>query len=175
VIELAIAAGVGLALGVITGLPLGVVNLAVAEAAQAGHRRFATQIGIGGALADMVHAGLAFLGVGRVIADRRDWTRILTVISIAVVLAYGWTVWRRRRARHLRREARGPTRGVATGFLLTLPNPAALSAWIAVAAAVWPTISATGAVVLAGGVAVGSALYFAGLARVISSRCRTPS
>jgi arginine exporter protein ArgO len=165
VTTLLIAAGLGVALGIVTGLPLGLVNVAVAEAAQAGRRRFATWIGWGGALADGVHAALAFLGVGRLIEQRTDYTRLLAVVLVAVVLAYAFRVWRRRSRRDPRADAGGRSRfGLVVGLGLTLPNPAALAAWVAVAAAVWPTISVAGALVLAGGVVSGSALYFATLA-----------
>ena len=43
--------------------------------------------------------------------------------------------------------------GIATGLLLTLPNPAPLAAWIAIAGALWPTIPRDAAFVLAAGVA----------------------
>nr|MDQ3295954.1 LysE family transporter [Myxococcota bacterium] len=55
-------------------------------------------------------------------------------------------------------------RGIATGIVLTLPNPAALAAWVAVAAALWPAASTAAATTLAIGVGIGSAGWFIGLA-----------
>jgi arginine exporter protein ArgO len=174
VIGLLVAAGIGVALGIVTGLPLGLVNVAVAEAAQAGRRLFATGIGLGGALADGVHAALAFLGVGKVVAGRSEYKRALAIVVIAIALAYAITVWRRRSGRSPTRKARGAGRyGVLVGVGLTLPNPAALAAWVAVATAVWPTISIAGALVLAAGVVVGSALYFTTLAYGVGRLRRT--
>jgi threonine/homoserine/homoserine lactone efflux protein len=72
------------------------------------------------------------------------------------------------RARRPGRAARRRSSGVATGVLLTLPNPAALGAWVAVAAAIWPTITVTPALVLALGVGLGSAVWFVLLARWIA-------
>jgi hypothetical protein len=51
---------------------------------------------------------------------------------------------------------------------LTLPNPAALGAWVAVAAMTWPDASVTVAITLAVGVGIGSAAWFAFLARLVS-------
>ena len=52
-------------LGVVTGMPLGVVNVAIVDAATQGRTRFAIGIGIGGGLADTVHAAIAFAAVGQ--------------------------------------------------------------------------------------------------------------
>ena len=48
--SLLLAAALGLGLGIVTGMPLGVVNVAIVDAAVAGRTRFATGIGVGGAL-----------------------------------------------------------------------------------------------------------------------------
>jgi threonine/homoserine/homoserine lactone efflux protein len=65
--DVAGAAALGGVLGVVTGMPIGIVNVAIVEAATRGERRFATGIGIGGALADTVHTTIAFVGVGHVV------------------------------------------------------------------------------------------------------------
>lgn len=160
-----IAFALGLALGVVTGMPLGVVNVAVAEAAVAGRARFAIGIGIGGAIADSIHAGLAFVGVGRTIASHPEWTRAMAIVAGVVVVGYAALAWRARRAP----VESGTHRGIPTGLLLTLPNPAALGAWIAVAGAVWPGISVGGGLAVAAGVGVGSAVWFTAFARWIAA------
>lgn len=181
------AAGFGAGLGVATSMSPAVVNVSIVDAAAAGRRWFATGLGLGGAAADVVHAALAFAGVGRlVIADPR-LVRGLAIGAAVAILAYAAFVWRRRRG--LARARVGddaPTggdrsaagepartggqlgRGAVTGFLLTLPNPAALGAWVAVAAAAWRDASPGEAAVIAGGVGVGSALWFTLLARWVS-------
>ena len=58
--------------------------------------------------------------------------------------------------------------GFATGALLTLPNPGALAAWVAVAAAAWPAATLAEAALLAAGVGAGSAAWFALLARAVA-------
>jgi arginine exporter protein ArgO len=164
-LDVASAAGLGIALGVVTGMPIGVVNVAIVEAATRGERRYALGIGIGGAVADAVHAAIAFVGVGRVVAAHPQWSKAMAIAAGVIVAGYALAA-----ARHRHEPSAPPRRfGVATGLLLTLPNPAALGAWVAVAAAVWPTIALVPALVLAAGVGLGSALWFALLARVIAS------
>ncbi|MDQ3368910.1 MAG: LysE family transporter [Myxococcota bacterium] len=166
--DLLVAAGLGLALGIVTGMPLGVVNVAIVEAALAGKRRFATGIGVGGALADTLHAGVAFVGMGRLVTARPDLVRGLAIAAAILIVGYAIIAWRQRPAA-TPSDASSATRGAVTGFLLTLPNPGALAAWVAVAAAVWPTASLAEAITVGVGVGVGSAAWFAVLARWIGT------
>lgn len=165
--NLVLAACCGLALGIVTGMPLGVVNLAIVDASVAGHRRFAIGIGIGGAIADCIHATLAFIGVGALVTRRPDLVRILAIAAAVLIVLYVVVAWRRERrpAKHV--DATSP-RAVLTGLLLTLPNPGALSAWVAVAASIWPGATPAEALTLAAGVGIGSALWFASLAHLVS-------
>jgi threonine/homoserine/homoserine lactone efflux protein len=167
---LVLAFATGLALGVVTGLPLSVINTAIVEAATTGRHRFAVGVGLGGAIADTVHAGLAFAGVGSVITERPEWVRGLTIGAAVVIVAYAAIAWRRRTVEIAHRE--GPDarlRGMATGIALTLPNPLALGAWVAVASALWPSISVAGAIAVAIGVGFGSAAIFTVIARFAGS------
>jgi threonine/homoserine/homoserine lactone efflux protein len=171
------AAGLGFGLGVVTGMPLGVINVAIVDAATAGRRRFASGIGLGGGVADAVHAMLAFAGVGRVVISDPALVRGLAIAAAIVIVAYVVFAWRRRgRGVDPRIGARMDddasddaswTRGLTTGLVLTLPNPAALGAWVAVAASVWPDAAPLPATLVAGGVGTGSALWFTMLARWI--------
>lgn len=163
------ALAAGAALGAATGIPLGVVNLALVEAAVRAGRRHATGIALGGALADGTHAALAFAGLAPLLPP--DLRRAILFLSAAVVLGYAAWVWRKRvyysngSAEEVCQRP-GFGRGMAIGLALTLPNPAALAAWVAVAGVVVP--EATVAVGIAGavGVVIGSAAWFALLARV---------
>ena len=165
VLDVAGAAVLGIALGVVTGMPIGVVNVAIVEAATRGERRYAIHVGIGGALADAAHAAIAVVGGGRLVTEKPEHARTLAVVASLVVFGYALLALRRRTLVSPR-----PRRyGIATGILLTLPNPAALGAWIAVAAALWPRIALAPALALAAGVGAGSAAWFAVLARFIAS------
>jgi threonine/homoserine/homoserine lactone efflux protein len=165
VVDLVAAAGLGLGLGAVTGMPIGVVNVAIVDAATRGEQRFATGIGIGGALADTVHSSLAFVGVGHLIALRAPWSRVMAIAAAVVIATYVIITLRRRRA--IAAPIRRASSGVVTGILLTLPNPAPLAAWAAIATAVWPTISLVPALVVGGCVGIGSAVWFTFLARTI--------
>ena len=152
----------GVALGAATGVPLGVVNLSVVEAAARAGRAHAMAIGIGGAIADTIHAGLAFAGIAPALEDRPEVMRGLAIASAAIVIAYAIVIFRgRARPIHVK-----PGRGVVLGLLLTLPNPAPLAAWIAVASALLPHAPVEDGVAAALGVGVGSAAWFAFLAHV---------
>jgi len=167
------AAGLGLGLGVVTGMPLGVINVAIVDAATAGRRRFATGLGLGGGAADAIHAMLAFAGVGRVVTAKPALVRGLAIAAAVAIVAYAVVAWRRRRRPV--DPGVGPqigadvhlTRGLAAGLVLTLPNPGVLAAWVAVAASVWPDAALVDAALVAGGVGAGSMLWFTMLARWI--------
>ena len=146
-------------------MPLGVINLAIIDTASAGHRTAAIGIGVGGALADTLHAALAFVGVGALVTAHPDIVRVLAIVAAALIATYAVFAWRTHR-----RPAREPTRArsLVTGFLLTLPNPGALSAWVAVAAALWPDAATAEALAIAAGVGIGSAAWFVFLAYVVA-------
>jgi arginine exporter protein ArgO len=165
--------GLGLGLGVVTGMPLGVINVAIVDAALAGRRGFARGLGLGGGAADALHAMLAFAGIGRVVTANPALVRGLAIAAAIAIVAYAVVAWRSRR--HVVDQRIGAQkggdaplrRGLATGLVLTLPNPGALAAWAAVAASVWPDAALPEAAWIAGGVGAGSALWFSMLARWI--------
>lgn len=163
------AAALGLLLGALTGMPLGVVNVAIVDAAIARRRSFALGIAFGGAVADATHALLAFLGIGRLIAAHPEWTRVLASVAAVIIVGYAVAAWRRSSL-----AAQPPAgddtlaRGAMSGLALTLPNPGALAAWAAVAASLWPAASVAESVVFAAAVGVGSAAWFALLGRLVA-------
>jgi threonine/homoserine/homoserine lactone efflux protein len=89
------------------------------------------------------------------------------VTSAAIVAGYAvWIATRRRDAGATRAVPSSPSRAFATGLSLTLPNPGALMAWTAVAAALFPGATTAEAIACALGVGAGSAAWFAVLARI---------
>ena len=165
-VTLVLAAALGLGLGVVTGMPLGVINVAIVDASAAGHKKLATGIGIGGALADAIHAALAFIGIGQLVTRRPDLVRWLAIGAAGLIILYAIFAWRRERKPTVVDASNA--RAIATGFVLTLPNPGALSAWVAVAATLWPRATIAEACTLAAGVGIGSATWFALLAHWVS-------
>lgn len=169
-VPLAGAAGIGLGLGVVTGLPLGVVNVAVVELAPR-DRRAAIGVALGGGLADSVHAALAFAGLAAAVLARPTLAATLAILGGAILA--GYALWLLRGGRGpvagARRTAVGLARGLALGVSLTLPNPGALAAWVTVAAALAPA-DVTRGLITAAGVGVGSAAWFATLAMIAARR-----
>jgi arginine exporter protein ArgO len=171
---------IGLGLGVATGLPLGLVNVAIVEAARRGGLRRATGIGLGGGTADATHAWLACAGIGPLLAHRPLLAPILYLASGAAIAGFGLALLRdlrRRRAPAASASvepdsAAAPAdsgrrpllAGIGIGLSLTLPNPAALAAWVAVVGAVAPSAGPDGGALFAAGVGLGSMLWFALLA-----------
>ncbi len=163
------AAALGLVLGIVTGMPLGVINIAIVDAATSGHARTAVGIALGGAAADTVHAALAFAGVAHLLTAQPDWVRAMAIIAGVVIALYVVIAWRTRGKTAESIEDRGIARGILAGIAMTLPNPAVLAAWVAVASATWPHASTITAVVIASGVGIGSALWLVMLARWVAA------
>jgi threonine/homoserine/homoserine lactone efflux protein len=161
------ALAIGVGLGAATGVPLGVVNLAIVEAATRVGRRHAIGIGLGGALADMVHAGIAFAGAAPLLTRHAAIARGFHAASGLAVLVYAILLWRREATATASQPSTGGlARGIVVGASLTLPNTAALAAWLAVAGAVFPDATVATGLVAAAGVGLGSAAWFAALAHV---------
>jgi threonine/homoserine/homoserine lactone efflux protein len=159
----------GLALGVVTSIPVGVANLAVVDAARRVSLRRGAGIAIGAAFADGVHALAACAGVAPLIAERPAIALTLSVVAAVLLVGYGIALLRAPAAASPEAAPRAPGSapligGVAIGLVLTLTNPAALAAWVAVAGALFPGVSIAGGAVVAGGVAIGSAAWFLSLA-----------
>ena len=142
------AACFGLALGIVTGMPPGIINMAIVGAATTGRHRFAGGLALGGGAADTVHASLAFAGIGQLVTARPEWVRVMAIAAAVVIATYVVITWRAQKAQVAGQPAadRGIVRGVLTGIAITLPNPAALGAWVAVATATWPAASIATAV-----------------------------
>jgi threonine/homoserine/homoserine lactone efflux protein len=94
--------------------------------------------------------------------------RWLAIAAAALIAGYAVTAWRGRPPRRPSTDASSALRGLATGALLTLPNPGALAAWVAVAASLRPDAAPAEAAALAAGVGAGSAAWFAALAHLVS-------
>lgn len=207
-VSLAGALAMGLGLGVITGMPLGVINVAIVDAVIAGERSHARGLALGGALADATHALLAFVGLGRLVTARPQYTRFLAIVASLAIIVFAIASWRRRLLARTRDAAsadasamrdaastsdtrstrdaathdaatpprgsprvvstNGVLRGALSGIALTLPNPVALAAWVAVAAMTWPDASTATAATVALGVGVGSGAWFLLLGSLIA-------
>jgi threonine/homoserine/homoserine lactone efflux protein len=167
--DLVIAGAIGLALGVVTGIPLSVANVAIVDAAIAGRRRFAFGMSFGVATADTVHATLAFIGVGRLVTARPGLVKGMAIAAAILIVTYAIVAWRARPEHRPPDDNSRAIHGYATGLTLTLPNPLALAAWVAVATSILPDASIAEAGAVAAGVGIGSAAWFVALARWVAN------
>lgn len=167
---------IGIAAGAATGVPIGPVNVAVIDAAYRHTLRRAIAVGLGGAVADMLYAGLGVLGVTPVLNTYPSVPPILYAISGVVLLVYGFLTARSQpvqpavpvadldasashRAIRLRREM---WQGFSVGSALILLNPAAMVTWVVIIGQLIPTIDNNWeGLACAVGVFVGSFAWFA--------------
>ena len=173
--ELVRAIAIGGVLGAATGIPLGVVNLAVIETARRRGASAGASLGLGGALADGTHAAIAFLGYGALLAAHPTARAIAAIVCAMSIAAFAVVLWRTPARGVVNDAAPPPKWAVLRGLSLTLPNPAPLAAWTVVAGALFPTASIGVALVAAIAVVVGSAGWFAALARWASKSVSSPT
>jgi threonine/homoserine/homoserine lactone efflux protein len=137
----------GIVAGVATGVPIGPVNVAVIDAAYRHTLRRALATGLGGAIADMLYAGLGALGVAPILDRHPLVTPIFHGVSGVLLLVYGFLTARSQpvqvavepvdhdnpsasyTALQIREEV---TQGFKTGIFLILLNPAALVTWVVI-------------------------------------------
>ena len=166
--DLVIAGAIGLALGVVTGIPLSVANVAIVDASIAGRRRFAFGMSIGVATADTIHATLAFIGVGRLVTARPGLVKGMAIAAAILIVTYAIVAWRARPEHRPPDDNSRAIHGYAIGMTLTLPNPLALAAWVAVATSILPDASISEAIAVAAGVGIGSSVWFVALTRWVA-------
>ncbi len=92
-IDSLLAAGVGVSLGVITGMPLGIINVAIVHAASQDRLRRAYGLALGGALADGIHAALAAIGIApRLLTS--PWAPWLAIAAGVIIAIAATSMWR---------------------------------------------------------------------------------
>jgi threonine/homoserine/homoserine lactone efflux protein len=165
----------GIAAGVLTGVPIGPVNVAVIDAAYRLTLRRAFAIGIGGAAADTLYAALGILGVTPAINSHPTVVTVLYAMSGVVLGVYGFVTLRSQpvqpstvtvestgELRALAEQRREWWKGFSIGAALILMNPGAIVTWVVVVGQLMPTIDnnweGVGSTV---GVFLGSAGWFA--------------
>lgn len=165
---------IGIAAGAATGVPIGPVNVAVIDAAYRHTLRRAVAVGFGGAIADMLYAGLGVLGVTPVLNKYPSVPPILYAVSGLVLLVYGFLTARSQPVQpavagpdetpsHLEIKMRREMwQGFSVGVALILLNPAAMVTWVVIIGQIIPTIDTTReGLACAVGVFVGSFGWFA--------------
>ncbi len=164
---------IGAAAGAITGVPIGPVNVAVIDAAYRHTLRRAFAVGIGGAIADGLYAGLGVVGVTPVLRTYPSIPPLLYLASGIVLLGYGFLTARSQPvapAQPSPDEARESTAtmqrrelwsGFTVGLALILLNPAAIVTWVVIMGQIIPDATLTEGIACSIGVACGSFGWFA--------------
>ena len=130
---------VGALLGAATGVPIGPVNVAVIDTAYRHTLRRAFAVGLGGAIADGLYAGLGVLVVGPFLESHPGIPPILYASSGVVLLIYGVLTARSRpipAVTEPKERASNPSAkmwsGFMLGFSLIVLNPAAILTWVVI-------------------------------------------
>jgi threonine/homoserine/homoserine lactone efflux protein len=164
---------IGAAAGAITGVPIGPVNVAVIDAAYRHTMRRAFAVGLGGALADGLYAGLGVVGVTPVLRTYPSIPPLLYLASGIVLLGYGFLTARSQPvapAQPSPDEARESTAtmrrrelwsGFTVGLALILLNPAAIVTWVVIMGQIIPDATLAEGIACSVGVMFGSFGWFA--------------
>ena len=157
---------IGAALGALTGIPIGPLNVAIIDAAYRHHLRRAIAVGLGGAVADLAYASLGILGAGQLLTAHEVVPPILYGVSGVVLIIYGiLTV----RAQPVDPGLAGQEDvaykswfwgGFGLGVALILLNPATLITWVVIVGSEMASASRSQGMAAAVGIGCGSALWF---------------
>ena len=158
----------GVAIGALTGVPIGPVNVAVIDSAYRHTLERAIAVGLGGALGDFVYSTLGIVGVGPYLLAYPILPRVLYAVSGVVLIAYGAITVRTRPVTPLAAHApKSPTpsgdvrSGLTIGLALILLNPAALVTWIVIVGSHLAGVGTLGGLAASTGIFVGSLAWFA--------------
>lgn len=157
----------GAAIGAITGVPIGPVNVAVIESAYRHNLKRAIAVGVGGGVADCLYALLGVLGVGPFLRSHPTIPPILYAVSGVVLLVFGFLTMRTRSSsfRQVTSGARVESgqlwMGFVVGVALILMNPAAIITWVIIVGSFLVEATQAQGVAAALGIGAGSFLWFA--------------
>lgn len=157
---------IGMALGAVTGIPIGPVNVAVIDSAYRHNFRRALAVALGGAVADFAYSMLGILGVGPLLQRHPIVPPILYGASGVVLIIYGILTVRAQPVDPAKNEDRPPESSrVWTGFLLGLAliclNPAALITWVVIVGSQFDDANNIEGTLASVGIGIGSFAWFA--------------
>jgi arginine exporter protein ArgO len=163
---------IGAALGALTGVPIGPLNVAIIDAAYRHHLRRAIAVALGGAVADLSYASLGILGLGQLLTAHPIVPPILYGVSGIALIIYGiLTV----RAQPLDPGVAGQDDvagksyfwgGFGMGMALILLNPATLITWVVIVGSAMADTTRSEGLAAAIGIGAGSALWFTTVAHL---------
>ena len=157
----------GLLIGVLSGIPIGPVNVAVLDTAYRHTLRRAIAVCLGGAIGDGLYAMLGILGVGPYLDANPSVPPFLYGGSGLVLLAYGIMTVRSKPSpvvTEVKERADNPSRDLWSGFVLgvvlIILNPAALVTWVIIIGSFMQGIDTTEGIGATIGIAAGSFVWF---------------
>jgi arginine exporter protein ArgO len=160
---------IGVTIGVLTGVPIGPLNVAVIDAAYRHNFQRALAVGLGGAVADGLYSTLGILGVGPLLDRHPSVPPILYAISGLVLLIYGLVT---ARSQPLAQAPPGATptppqtngqhlsAGFLLGIALVLLNPAALVTWVVIVGSYAAGVGTYDGIACVVGIMIGSFAWF---------------
>ncbi len=156
---------IGAAIGAMTGIPIGPVNVAVIESAYRHHLRRALAVGLGGAIADSAYAFLGVVGVGPFLRSHPNIPPILFAISGLLLIVYGALTARSQPASLTEVKSKIPDQtamwtGFIVGVALILMNPAAIVTWVIIVGSYLSDTTTMEGVMASVGIGVGSLAWF---------------
>ncbi|WP_428266439.1 LysE/ArgO family amino acid transporter [Haliangium sp.] len=164
----------GLTVGVLSGVPIGPVNLAVIDAAYRYSLRRAITVGLGGAVGDGIFAILGILGMGPILKAYPVVKPALYAISGVVLFVYALIAIRNQTVVAVdtprpgkaatAENATSPWSGFLLGVALILMNPAALVTWVIIVGLFMEGATTGEGLSATVGVMLGSSAWFTGVA-----------
>ncbi len=158
---------IGMAIGAVTGIPIGPVNVAVIDAAYRHNVLRALAVGLGGAVGDIGYAALGILGLGPLLQRHPNVPPILYGVSGLVLVVYGILTVRSQPVHASPpADAKKTTDGqhVVAGFLLGLAlilgNPAAIVTWVVIVGSFMAGVDQMQGVGAVIGIGLGSLAWF---------------
>lgn len=157
----------GLLIGVLSGIPIGPVNVAVLDTAYRHTLPRAIAVSLGGAVGDGLYSMLGILGVGPYLDAHPSIPPILYGGSGLVLLIYGIITVRSKPSpavTEVKERSDNPSRELWSGFVLgvvlILLNPAALVTWVIIIGSFMQGITTHQGIGATIGISVGSFVWF---------------
>ena len=129
---------IGVAIGALTGVPIGPVNVAVIDGAYRHTLRRGMAVGLGGAVGDFCFALIGVLGVGPHVIAQPGVKPVLYLVSGLVLVVYGILTVRSQppppptAPPHQSPPGKEVWSGFTVGLGLIVLNPAAIVTWVVV-------------------------------------------
>jgi len=160
---------IGAIIGILTGIPIGPLNVAVIDTVYRHTLIRALAVGFGGAVADTLYALLGILGVGPLLERHPGVPPVLYTVSGVVLIVYGALTIRAQPAKavpHTKSQA-PPSEGhhllagFALGVALIFMNPAAIVTWVVIVGSYMSGVTQLEGLSAVFGIGAGSMAWFA--------------